>query len=318
MEHKTLIMGYWHNWSEECSGGYLGGTFSEVDLIDVPKEYNVIVVAYMKGSGIPTFKPVEKPSKSVETLDKEFREQVDQLILEGRQVLFSLGGPDSCIELQAGQEEQLAKEIIRLVEIYGFSGICLDLEQNAIEACDNQQVIPAALKVVKDYYKNEGKHFLIALAPEFPYLSTLSGKYFPYLISLEGYYDLVCPQLYNQGGDGVWVEELDAWLVQNSDDSKGDFLYYIMDSLINGTREYTPISHNKLVMGLPTNEDAANTGYVMDPSAVFNAMERLRQNGSPIRGLSAWSINWDCGRNRNNIPYSYEFINRYKGIITSV
>ncbi|MCU7766362.1 glycosyl hydrolase family 18 protein [Priestia megaterium] len=312
MEHKPLIMGYWQNWATEgARDGYENGTSAEVDLTDVPKEYNMIVVSYMKGAGIPTFNPFNK-------LEEKFREQIDKLALEGRQVVLGLGGADAYIELTKGNEKYLADEIIRLVDFYGFSGICINLEQSAIDAADNQTVIPAALKSVKDYYKNEGKHFLIALAPEFPYLSLSNGKYLPYLSSLEGYYDLVCSQLYNQGGDGMWVEEMDQWLSQDNNESKEDFLYYMMDSLASGTRGYTTIPHDKLVMGLPANKDAAATGYVIDPSAVLNVMKRLKQSGNAIRGLSAWSINWDAGQDKNGQSYSYEFIKRYKDIVTPV
>ncbi|PHB48046.1 chitinase [Bacillus toyonensis] len=303
-------MGYWLNFSKEFIGGYQQGSAEDVDLKDVPKEYDVIVVSDMRGSGIPTFRPFTK-------LDEEFREQVDQLALEGRQVLLGLGGPDACIELHTGMEETLANEIIRLEKIYGFSGICINLEESALSAGDNYNVIPAALKIVKDFYKNKGKHFLIALAPVFPNLRH-GSKYLPYLKGLEGYYDLVCPQFYNQGGDGLWVEEIGAWVAANDDERKEDFLYYVMDALASGTRGYIKLPHDKLIMGLPANRDAAGTGYVIDPSAVLNAMERLKKSGNAIRGLAAWSINWDAGQDKNGQSYSYEFIKRYKNIATRV
>ncbi|MFE4763698.1 glycoside hydrolase family 18 protein [Bacillus mycoides] len=310
MEHKPLIMGYWHNWSKISNGGYQYGSAAEVDLTDVPKEYNVIVVSDMRGPEIPTFKPFNKS-------DKEFREQVDQLALEGRQVLINLGGADAYIELHKGMEADLANEIIRLETTYGFSGICIDLEQSAINAADNCTVIPAALKIVKDSYKNEGKDFLIALAPEFPSLLA-HGKYLPYLEGLEGYYDLVCPQFYNQGGHGLWVEEVGSWITSDDNERKEDFLYYVMNALASGARGFTKLPHDKLIMGLPANRDAAGSGYVVDPSAVLNAMERLKKSGNAIRGLAAWSINWDAGQDKNGQSYSYEFINRYKDIATRV
>lgn len=92
-----------------------------------------------------------------------------------------------------------------MVETYGFAGIHLDLESVALTAGDNQIVIPAALKIVKDYYKKQGLNFMITMAPEFPYLRT-GGNYEPYIESLEGYYDFITPQYYNQGGDGVFDE----------------------------------------------------------------------------------------------------------------
>ncbi|MFE6139705.1 chitinase [Bacillus sp. NPDC057893] len=310
MEHKPLIMGYWHNGSNRFNDGYQEGSSAQVDLTDVPMEYNVIVVSGMRGSGIPTFKPFNKS-------DKEFCEQVAQLALEGRQVLFNLGGVDAHIELFTGMEKLLANEIIRLEKVYGFSGICLSLEQGAITMANNHTVIPAALKIVKDSYKNEGKDFLIALAPEFPSLLA-HGEYPPYLVGLEGYYDLVCPQFYNQGGHGLWVDEVNSWITSDDNERKEDFLYYVMNAIASGTRGFTKLPHDKLIMGLPANRDAAGSGYVVDPSAVLNAMERLKQNGNAIRGLATWSINWDAGQDKNGQSYSYEFIKRYKDIATRV
>ena len=80
----------------------------------------------------------------------------------------------------------------------------IDLEQSAITAGDNQQVIPEALKIVRDRYKKQGKHFIISMAPEFPYLRT-AGGYVPYITALENEYDFIAPQLYNQAGDGLSV-----------------------------------------------------------------------------------------------------------------
>lgn len=75
------------------------------------------------------------------------------------------------------------------------------------------------------------------MAPEFPYLRT-NGTYLDYINALEGYYDFIAPQYYNQGGDGIWVDELNAWITQNNDAMKEDFLYYLTESLVTGTRGY--------------------------------------------------------------------------------
>ncbi|MCF5816482.1 chitinase, partial [Pseudomonas sp. PA-1-2A] len=54
---KNILMGFWHNWKAEAGQGYQQGLFAEMALTDIPENYNVIAVAFMKGSGIPTFKP---------------------------------------------------------------------------------------------------------------------------------------------------------------------------------------------------------------------------------------------------------------------
>jgi hypothetical protein len=147
------------------------------------------------------------------------------------------------------------------------------------------------------------------MAPEFPYLTT-GGKYVPYIDNLEGYYDWINPQFYNQGGDGIWVDGV-GWIAQNNDELKEEFIYYISDSLINGTRGFHKIPHDKLVFGIPSSIDAAATGFVKDPQDLYDAFTSLTSQGQPLRGVMTWSINWDMGTNKNGQQYNEQFIKDY-------
>ncbi|VDZ65898.1 Chitinase D precursor [Serratia odorifera] len=149
MSGKKIMMGFWHNWQAGTSDGYQHGQFANMNLTDIPPAYNVVAVAFMKGAGIPTFKPYNLS-------DTEFRRQVGVLNAQGRAVLISLGGADAHIELTTGDEGRLKDEIIRLVETYGFDGLDIDLEQTAIDAANNKTVLPAALKSVKQHYAEQG------------------------------------------------------------------------------------------------------------------------------------------------------------------
>ncbi|KVU40888.1 chitinase [Burkholderia ubonensis] len=303
---RKILMGFWHNWPSDAGQGYQGGRFAEIALTEIPEAYNVVAVAFMKGHGIPTFRPYN-------VSDEEFRRQVGVLNAQQRAVLISLGGADAHIELYAGQEDALAAEIIRLVEVYGFDGLDIDLEQSAITFADNQTVIPAALRMVRDHYAKEGKHFIISMAPEFPYLRQ-NGAYLAYVNALDGYYDFIAPQYYNQGGDGVFVDGV-GWLAQNNDALKEDFLYYLTESIVSGTRGFARIPHDRFAIGLPSNRDAAATGYVIDAQAAIGALKRLDAAGLPIRGLMTWSASWDDGVDRDGRRYNWEFERRY-GFLT--
>lgn len=314
LSNKRVVMGFWHNWPQNAynGSGYQQGFFKEMQLDDIPQAYNVIAVAFMKvaehnNDRIPDFSPYNCTTA-------EFRRQVDVLHAQGRAVLISLGGADAHIELQRGDEDALATRIIHLADTYGFDGLDIDLEQAAIIAKDNQTVIPATLKRVKDHYRSKGSNFIISMAPEFPYLRE-GNSYTPYITSLEGYYDFIAPQYYNQGGDGIWVDEANggkgAWITQNNDAMKEDFLYYLTESLVTGTRGYIRIPSSKFIIGLPSNVDAAATGYVVDPAVVGNVFKRLDAKGIPIKGLMTWSVNWDAGRTKGGREYQWEFIRRY-------
>ncbi|KPW76663.1 Glycoside hydrolase family 18 protein [Pseudomonas cannabina] len=100
-------------------------------------------------------------------------------------------------------------------------------------------------------------------------------------------------------------------MTQNNDAHKKEFLYYLTDSLIHGTRGFTKIPANKLAIGLPTNNDAAATGYVINPDDVKYALDKLQSDGNPIRGLMTWSVNWDDGISKDGHKYEWEFAKRY-------
>ena len=87
------------------------------------------------------------------------------------------------------------------------------------------------------------------------------------------------------GGDGIWVDELNARITQNNDAMKEDFLYYLTESPVTGTRGYAKIPAAKFVIGLPSNNDAAATGYVVNKQAVYNAFSRLDAKNLSIKGL---------------------------------
>lgn len=303
-----VVVGYWHNW---CDGaGYKGGIAPCVKLDQINPQYNVVDVSFMKvyegqSSAIPTF----KLDPAVGMSESQFIEQIAELNRQGRAVLLALGGADAHIELRKGQEQAFADEIIRLVEVYGFDGLDIDLEQAAVTAADNQTVIPAALRMVKDHYRAQGKNFLITMAPEFPYL-TQNGAYIPYIRNLEGYYDWINPQFYNQGGDGIYIDGL-GWIAQNNDNLKEEFIYHIADALSNGTQGFYKIPHDKLVFGIPSSNDAAATGFVKEPQKLFNAFNRLKSQGQPLRGVMTWSINWDMGRDASGNAYNESFIKNY-------
>ena len=308
-----LVVGYWHNWN--YGAGYKGGVAQAVSIEEVNPMYNIVNVSFMKvydtnDGRIPTF----KLDTSIST-EEEFIKQIKHLHDQKRLVILALGGADAHIDLLTGDADDFAIEIIRLCDYYGFDGLDIDLEQSAITAANNNTVIPVALKIVKDHYKTQGKHFYITMAPEFPYLRE-NGKYIPYIKALEGYYDWINPQFYNQNGDGIWIDGL-GYLKQNDDSVKENFIYYIADSIINGTRGYHKIPHDKLVFGIPANVDAAANGFIENPQALYDAFEKLESQGQPLKGVMTWSINWDVGLDASGKNYQEKFINDYGSFIHS-
>lgn len=60
--NKKILMGFWHNWAAGASDGYQQGQFANMNLTDIPAEYNVVAVAFMKGGhpNLQTLQPVRR------------------------------------------------------------------------------------------------------------------------------------------------------------------------------------------------------------------------------------------------------------------
>ncbi|WP_421085589.1 chitinase (plasmid) [Priestia sp. MF3] len=305
MEHKPLLMGYWQD--SFYYRPFSKGSPADMNLLDIPEEYNAIAVSNgIQHRSLDSYVPVGMTGI-------EFKEQVQQLISQGRQLFFNFGKLE---QRWAGcSPERLGEDLFFLVHNYEIKGICIDLEKEIFDENGNRFDIPAALKYLKDCYKRRNYNFSICLVYHY---SDLRNESPPYLAEMEGYYDLICAKLYHQDHlveNTIWFDDFEDSMGITGGEPKEDFLYYLMDSLVNGTRGFAKIPHDKLILGLPANQDTTVVGHVSDPSAVLNTMERLKQNGTPIRGLSAYSINWDAGKAKDGQPYSYEFIKRYKDIL---
>ena len=317
-EHKPILVGYWHNWDN--GAGYQGGTAKYIDLVDVNQEYDFINVSFMKSyktGEIPTFIP-EVPHKPHFTQDEKndyFANQVQLVQERGQKVILSLGGADAHISLKSDDELAFTQEIRKLVSMFGFDGIDIDLEQSAISAGENEDIIPRVLVLLKNYYAEfYNKEFLITMAPEFPYLRTSAGqgKYLPYLRGLSIHLDFIAPQFYNQAGDGVNVpiEEQEAlgfngwWLTQNDTKYKAEFLYLIAKYIVQGKDNFFQIPANQLLWGLPANNDAAANGQIKAQD-IKKATDLLKEQNIYLKEMMTWSVNWDA-------VTDWEFVKTYQ------
>jgi chitinase len=277
---ENILAGYWFEWQPS------------VKLSDIPPEYNVVVIAFMEGdnAGMPVYKPMMTPGDVI-------AEGVAKLRSEGRVVLVSLGGAHGDIRVNAIYKQQFKDAVSRAIETYGFSGIDIDLEGESVLAADNATVIPAALRELKTEYMVKNREFVITMAPEFIFLHGENAAYRPYIDGLEGFYDLIYPQYYNQGDYGVWSERLGVYLPQNDDRVKSEFLYTLSNAIVTGTSGYIKIPADKFAIGLPATPDAAIDGYVKNPDDARKAVQRLAAENNAIRGFMTWSINHDSVAN---------------------
>lgn len=327
--NDNVLVGYWHNW--DYAGGYQGGTARYMDLTAVPIDYNVVDVSFLKSDfkgEMPDFKPEmpNHPTWTQDQKDQEFASEVDVLHSENRKVILSLGGASANIELKSSQTSDFTNKVKELVAKYYFDGIDIDLENDSVLAGDNVDVISTSLKNIKD----ENKDFYITMAPEFPNLKSRAyGSFVPYLRSLKDYYNFINPQLYNQAGDGVSPTQKDKnyflnkygidigwWLPQTQSNPKltSVFLALITKYIVTGEagNGFEMIPADKLVLGLPASNDAANNGVVSESDleqALVYLQDFKNNDGSPIKikGLMTWSVNWDKNTN-------FRFMEMYRNL----
>ncbi len=286
-----ILAGYWFEWNPR------------VDLAAIPVGYDPICIAFIEDvdDGVPIF--------NLHTIsDEEFISAVEFLKLQGRSVLISIGGAHGYVVVQQDEVEIFVQGMIEIIDRYGFSGIDLDLEGKAIYASDNPTSIPEAIRRIKDHYAARGKDCVITMAPEFIDLRGEEGLYRPYVEGLEGYYDIVFPQYYNQGNDGIWSDEYHMYLSQSDNEHKAEFLYTLTHAIVTGTQNYIQIPADKFAIGLPATPISALNGYVENPEDVAWALARLADEGNDIRGLMTWSINQDA-------EYGYEFLDNYLYVV---
>jgi chitinase len=285
-----VLVGFWFGWLPRLA------------LEDIPAEYNVVCVAFLEPdeTGIPHFIP---------PMDEErFITGISWLKNSGQTVLLSLGGAHEGVAVWEADRQKFKDEIMRDIDRYGFMGIDIDLEGASITAADNVRVIPSVLAELKDYYNELNMPFFITLAPEFNNLRGENAPYKPILQALEGYYDLVFAQYYNQGLDGIWSDEYMLYLSQSDNDLKSEFLFTLTTAIVTGTSNYYRIPSQKFAIGLPASQVSAMNGYVQDPADVGLALDRLEMEGRRIRGLMTWSINQDAQN-------GFEFISRYATMV---
>jgi chitinase len=271
-------------------------------MYDIPPEYNIVCVAFLEpdDGGMPRFVPTIPA--------QELKDGIAYLKSRGTIVLLSLGGAHQGVAIRAADRSVFRQEVIHAVDTYGFMGIDIDLEGRSITAADNRTVVPSVLRELKDFYQSQNKSFFITMAPEFNKLRGPSATYKPIFDGLGNSYDLVMPQYYNQGLDGIWSPTYGRYLSQNDGEFKAEFLYELTTAIINGESDYIPVPARKLAIGLPASPSAALNGYVSDPTTVYRALGRLADDGNAIRGLMTWSINQDAAN-------GYEFALSYAPLI---
>ncbi|VYT69551.1 chitinase [Clostridium tertium] len=324
-----LLVGYWHNFDNGAG---------IVKIKDVDPAWDVINVSFGEtytDRAVVELHPVYN--------EKEFIDDIAYVQGKGKKVVLSLGGAEGTIQIPTdAAREKFMTSLTGLIDKYGFDGIDIDLEGGSgmiLQPGDTDLKNPTTpqivnfIKVVKDLVKKYGDGFIISMAPELSYVqggntgyATNWGAYLPLIDAVRNELDYLQVQHYNAGGnmalDGVTYNQGTA-----------DFQVAMVDMLLQGfqTRAsknsfFAPLKQEQVVIGVPASQKGTlnpNSGYI-PPTEMLKALNYLVKGQSyggaykmvgekypNLRGMMAWSINWDNVNNK-------EFVKSYRPFFDSL
>lgn len=324
-----LLVGYWHNFDNGAG---------IVKIRDVDPAWDVINVSFGEtytDRAVVELHPVYD--------EKEFIADIKYVQSKGKKVVLSLGGAEGTIQVPTdAAREKFMTSLTGLIDKYGFNGIDIDLEGGSgmiLQPGDTDLKNPTTpqivnfIKIIKDLVKKYGDDFIISMAPELSYVqggntgyATNWGAYLPLIDAVRDELDYLQVQHYNCGGnmalDGVTYNQGTA-----------DFQVAMVDMLLQGfqTRAsknsfFAPLKPEQVVIGVPASQKGTltpNSGYI-PPTEMLKALNYIIKGQSfggsykmkaekypNLRGIMAWSINWDNVNNK-------EFVKSYRPFFDSL
>lgn len=324
-----LLVGYWHNFDNGAG---------IVKIRDVDPAWDIINVSFGEtytDKAVVELHPVY--------YEKEFIADIDYVQSKGKKVVLSLGGAEGTIQVPTdAAREKFMTSLTGLIDKYGFDGIDIDLEGGSgmiLQPGDTDLKNPTTpqivnfIKIIKDLVKKYGDNFIISMAPELSYVqggntgyATNWGAYLPLIDAVRNELDYLQVQHYNCGGnmalDGITYNQ-----------GTSDFQVAMVEMLLQGfqTRAsknsfFAPLKQEQVVIGVPASQKGTlnpNSGYI-PPTEMLKALNYLIKGQSyggsykmigekypNLRGIMAWSINWDNVNNK-------EFVKSYRPFFDSL
>lgn len=263
------VGGYWETWSG-------------IPLAQIPAAYNVVYVAFAKGSnttsGALTLPPMDQGYAS-------FKADVATLKARGVTVLLSIGGWNDIYPGKQGYTLRTAQQIAdatsslkSLVSTYGFDGIDWDLEHT---------IYPTAVVSVTKALKAASPGLLVTFAPMRSNTSVITA-----IADALGpdNWSLIGPQYYNRG------------LTESAS----------LADIISGTKALaTKYGASKVMVGTMQTDDSGVAGDTNDTVTIatcISAWKTLAGLYPSLRGEYVWAVSLDKARN-------YQFASQVGAVI---
>ncbi|KOG88504.1 chitinase, partial [Streptomyces varsoviensis] len=324
---EHALVGYLHA-SFANGSGY-------VRMADVPDSWDVIDLAFGEPtsttSGDIRFDRCPKSEcPNVESED-EFKAAIKAKQAAGKKVLISIGGQNGQVRLTTtAARDAFVRSVGAIIDRYGLDGLDIDFEGHSLSLNTGDTdfknpktpVIVNLISAVKTLKAKYGAGFTLTMAPEtffvqlgYQYYGSgkwggqdpRAGAYLPVIHALRDDLTLLHVQDYNSGP----ITGLD-----NQYHSMGgaDFHIAMTDMLLTGfpvagdkNNVFPALKPSQVAIGLPASPTAGN-GHTT-PGEVNKALDCLTKKTScggyathgtwpALRGLMAWSVNWDSFNKR--------------------
>ena len=335
---QTSLIGYYHTWDNA------GNPF--IKLKDVDENWDVINIAFAEpktpGSTDGKMK-FDISGLRADYTKQDFINDIRTLQAKGKKVVLSIGGYEGYFSLTDEKAvSQFVSDIRSFIDEYGFDGIDIDLEQSSVQF-DNQgndqdinnptsPKIVNMIQAIRTICESYGDDFILSWAPETFYVQlgytyyaginqwcdSRAGDYLPMIQALRDITSYVHVQLYNSmpitAPDGVSYnmgtkEGIVAMCKMLLDG------FYVGQGVGVAPSEKTyfkPLRPDQVVIGVPSSQGAAGSGQISN-AALQAAFEELNLQYPGIRGIMAWSINWDSSQNQNSFAKENRaFLDRYQ------
>nr|WP_189180857.1 glycosyl hydrolase family 18 protein [Microbispora rosea] len=317
---KRLMAGYLHA-SFANGAGY-------VRMADVPDAWDVIDLA----SGEPTSPtsgdirftrcPVAECPNAES--DAEFIAAIRAKQAAGKKVLISIGGQNGVVQLTTtAARDKFVQSVSAIIDEYGLDGLDIDFEGHSLSLNPGDTdfrnpttpVVVNLISALKTLKARYGSRFVLTMAPETFFVQLgyqfygpgpngtadpRSGAYLPVIYALRDDLTLLHVQDYNSGP----IMGLDN---QYHTMGVADFHVAMTDMLLTGFpvaggATFPPLRPDQVAIGLPAAPFAGN-GYTStaEVQSAFTCLAKGTGCGSyrphgvfpGLRGLMAWSVNWD-------------------------
>ncbi len=325
---SPALIGYWHNWND-FNAPYL-------PLTSVDQRYNVVAVSFAIPETGTDYQMSFVPDQVTPAV---LLSQIQQLQLQGRKVLISIGGATAHVSIDnISERDTFVATMNSIISYYGFDGMDIDLEGSSVSVTGGTianptdakivHLIDAVKQIMADYHTANQKKMILTMAPETAFVQGgmsayggIWGAYLPIIHALRDSLDMLQVQLYNSGtmygiNGGIYTQ------------GTADFIVALTEAVIQGFNTgggfFTGLPASKVAVGLPACQSAAGGGYTA-PSVVSDAVNYLLGTGNQpgsytlaqtggypdLGGMMTWSVNWDAV---SSCATAYEYADNFEQI----